>query len=176
MQDLGTLSSLFFGSISTFCDARYSSHRSSRLVPENVALTMLDDKNPAGSSREVVRHDSGTDFKRTAGGIVLVPQPSDDPVDPLNWSLTKKVVTLSIVSAAAAIGMAQMLANQSGFFVQGRVYRKTPVQMSYSVGVETAYPRIGHSSLPPRSAQQLSEAQPVLSSGLLSRNGSARVQ
>lgn len=71
--------------------------------------------------------------KRSPKGIVLVPQPSDDPADPLNWPMWRKVVVLSIVSLASFIGIAQSLANQSGFFVQGAVYHKTAVQLSYSV-------------------------------------------
>ena len=30
---------------------------------------------------------------------VLIPQPSDDPNDPLNWSQTKKNIVLAVVSA-----------------------------------------------------------------------------
>lgn len=32
---------------------------------------------------------------------VLIPQPSDDPNDPLNWSSAKKLTTLLVVSATA---------------------------------------------------------------------------
>ena len=35
------------------------------------------------------------------GRTVLIPQPSDDPNDPLNWSTTKKHVILFIVSLCA---------------------------------------------------------------------------
>lgn len=34
----------------------------------------------------------------TDGRIILIPQPSDDPNDPLNWSQTKKNVILFVVS------------------------------------------------------------------------------
>lgn len=71
--------------------------------------------------------------KRSASGIVLVPQPPDDPNDPLNWSMAKKILILSIVSLAAFIGIAQALANQFGLFAQAAVYHKTPVEISYSV-------------------------------------------
>lgn len=66
--------------------------------------------------------------------VVLVPRPSDDPADPLNWSMTKKVLILALVSLSSFIGVAQALANQSGFFVQASLYHKSPMQMSYSVG------------------------------------------
>ena len=35
------------------------------------------------------------------GHTVLIPQPSNDPNDPLNWSQSKKNITLLIVSATA---------------------------------------------------------------------------
>lgn len=35
------------------------------------------------------------------GHTVLIPQPSDDPHDPLNWSRTRKHVFLFIISATA---------------------------------------------------------------------------
>jgi hypothetical protein len=42
---------------------------------------------PEGASEEGEKSES---LKMTEGGIVLVPQPSDDPNDPLNWSWLKK--------------------------------------------------------------------------------------
>jgi hypothetical protein len=33
------------------------------------------------------------------GKTILIPQPSDDPNDPLNWSQTKKNIILGVVSA-----------------------------------------------------------------------------
>lgn len=78
-----------------------------------------------------IRSDDGV--KRTASGLMLEPQPSDDPSDPLNWPMRKKILTLSIVSFASFIGLSQALANQSGIVVQGDVYHKTPTQMANSV-------------------------------------------
>lgn len=41
-------------------------------------------------------------LKTAAGGqTILIPQPSDDPQDPLNWSTVKKHVILLIISFAA---------------------------------------------------------------------------
>lgn len=39
----------------------------------------------------------------TDGHTVLIPQPSDDPNDPLNWSQTKKNVILFVVSLTALL-------------------------------------------------------------------------
>ena len=35
------------------------------------------------------------------GQTVLIPQPSDDPNDPLNWSPLKKHITLSVIAVVA---------------------------------------------------------------------------
>ena len=35
------------------------------------------------------------------GKNVLIPQPSDDPNDPLNWSAAKKAVILAVITAAS---------------------------------------------------------------------------
>lgn len=75
-----------------------------------------------------------TTVKHATTDLLLVPQPSEDPADPLNWNMSKKIFILGIVSMSAFIGVAQALANQSGFFVQAEVYHKSPVQLTYSVG------------------------------------------
>ena len=72
-------------------------------------------------------------LKHTKDGIALYPQPSDDPADPLNWSLTSKIFTLFIVALAGGIGAAQVLALNSGYFIQAELYGKTAVQLSYGV-------------------------------------------
>ena len=42
-----------------------------------------------------------TNLKRASNGVVLIPQPSEDPQDPLNWSRWKKAgILLVIVSNA----------------------------------------------------------------------------
>lgn len=46
--------------------------------------------------------ETSTDVKLAKDGhTVLIPQPSDDPCDPLNWSIARKHVVLVIMSAAA---------------------------------------------------------------------------
>ena len=37
------------------------------------------------------------------GHTVLIPQPSEDPQDPLNWTVSKKHVILAVMSASAFI-------------------------------------------------------------------------
>ena len=96
--------------------------------------------------------DGNVDFvKRTKSGLKLEPQPSDDPegiqrvsfcsrnatlthrIDPLNWSISKKIRTLIILSFASFTGIAQATANQGGFVIQGELYHKTPTQVANSV-------------------------------------------
>jgi hypothetical protein len=47
-------------------------------------------------------HADTRDLKTTADGhIILIPQPSNDPNDPLNWSQLRKNIVLLVVSFAA---------------------------------------------------------------------------
>lgn len=78
-------------------------------------------------------NDSDSGYKRSAQGIILVPQPSSDPSDPLNWPISKKLMTLFIISLASFIGIEHALANQAGFPLQAELYKKTPLEISYSV-------------------------------------------
>jgi hypothetical protein len=72
-------------------------------------------------------------LKTTSNGVILIPQPSEDPRDPLNWSMTKKIATLAIVSFASCINLAQSIANQASFVPQAALYHVQPVEVSYSV-------------------------------------------
>ena len=48
-------------------------------------------------------HAAGTNLKRTKDGIVLVPQPSDLPNDPLNWSFRRKFMLMLTISYGAGV-------------------------------------------------------------------------
>lgn len=46
--------------------------------------------------------DNAARFKTTSDGkIVLIPQPSDDPNDPLNWNRSKKFWILAVITYTA---------------------------------------------------------------------------
>jgi hypothetical protein len=45
----------------------------------------------------------GSKRLKTLGGIVLIPQPSDDPNDPLNWSEWWKNGTMFILGLGVAV-------------------------------------------------------------------------
>lgn len=48
-------------------------------------------------------HSNTRHLKTTSDGrIILIPQPSDDPNDPLNWSQTKKNIILLVISCTGA--------------------------------------------------------------------------
>ncbi|EXJ71091.1 uncharacterized protein A1O5_06084 [Cladophialophora psammophila CBS 110553] len=82
-------------------------------------------------------------LKTNKKGWVLVPQPTDDPHDPLNWSASKKGVTLMLVSLVSFSTSLQAVANNSGFFVQAEVYHKTAIQLSYSASSAIAGLAVG---------------------------------
>lgn len=96
---------------------------------------------------DIERNDTPEKLRHTPSGLLLVPQPSNDAADPLNWPLRKKVGILGLVSVCTWIGIAQTLANQSGFFMQAQVYHKSATELSYSVsheacGFPTRFPRV----------------------------------
>ncbi|KAG7427763.1 Efflux pump rdc3 [Fusarium oxysporum f. sp. raphani] len=103
-------------------------------------IEMVEDCPPSSFFEE--DHPDKT-LKINSHGVTLVPQPSDDPRDPLNWSTWKKTVTLAIVTLAAFAGVLQSLANASGFAQQAALYHKTSVQQSYSLSVATAGLAVG---------------------------------
>lgn len=76
---------------------------------------ILEDKNNARVPGTVILEEVGhsenitADFKRGSGkdsSIILVPQPSDDPNDPLNWSSTKKFMIVLIIGLGTTLNAA----------------------------------------------------------------------
>lgn len=55
---------------------------------------------------------TGKPLKRTANGIILLPQPSDSPNDPLNWSKSRKMWHFLLVSFITALTAA--ISNDAG--------------------------------------------------------------
>ena len=77
-------------------------------------------------------------IKRTRSGLKLEPQPTDDPRDPLNWPISKKVCTLAILSFASFTGIGQATCNQGSLVIQGELYSKTPTQVANSISAAAA--------------------------------------
>ncbi|KIW44064.1 uncharacterized protein PV06_05104 [Exophiala oligosperma] len=66
-------------------------------------------------------------------GVILIPRPSDDPRDPLNWPTSKKILTLVIVCLASFAGLIGPQANLAGYMIQAEVYGTTPLRVAYSL-------------------------------------------
>ncbi|ETS87266.1 hypothetical protein PFICI_01094 [Pestalotiopsis fici W106-1] len=74
-----------------------------------------------------------TNLKYSNEGIELVPQPSDDPRDPLNWPMSKKVAIFGIMCFGTFIGTATAVANVLAIPAQAEDFGITPEQSSYSI-------------------------------------------
>ncbi|KAI9046870.1 hypothetical protein LZ554_008948 [Drepanopeziza brunnea f. sp. 'monogermtubi'] len=56
--------------------------------------------------------------KTDASGIILIPQPSDDPADPLNWPLRKKIIIFACICLSGFAGQMSPNSNQLTFMLQ----------------------------------------------------------
>ncbi|OJJ71109.1 hypothetical protein ASPBRDRAFT_44023 [Aspergillus brasiliensis CBS 101740] len=72
-------------------------------------------------------------LKTTPDGLVLDPQPSDNPDDPLNWKPSRKARALSIWAIACFSSQATCMTNMQGSYLQAPLYHKTATQISLSV-------------------------------------------
>ena len=76
---------------------------SKRETFEKIAVT-IDEKRVAieGYVVGADHYDDSSNLKKTVDGrIALIPQPSNSPDDPLNWSPAKKTITLAIIAFIA---------------------------------------------------------------------------
>jgi hypothetical protein len=73
------------------------------------------------------------DFEKIQGGIVLIPQPLDDPGDPLNWPFRRKCIIIATLSVAMFAGYAAPFCGQLNLMQQAILYRKTVVEITYFV-------------------------------------------
>ncbi|KAK3689859.1 major facilitator superfamily domain-containing protein [Podospora appendiculata] len=74
---------------------------------------------------------SKLDLKTLDGGIILIPQPSSDPRDPLNWPFSKKVTIVSTLFLALFTGFSAPFCGQLNIQQQAALYGKTAVQITY---------------------------------------------
>ena len=86
-------------------------------VPGTVLLD--EEAGHTESQTSNLKHATGKDSH-----IILAPQPSEDPNDPLNWSSVKKDIVLSILLFGAIINAATQVKKQSLCF--------SPVQADFS--------------------------------------------
>lgn len=107
----------------------------------NIATTLGQSANNESPSFESA---PATVPKTSSTGVTLIPQPSDDPKDPLNWPPAKKTIILIIWCLGSFISTGSGLGNALGYFVQAKVYHKDdPIALSYSVVAATAGIAVG---------------------------------
>ncbi|KAF2486420.1 hypothetical protein BDY17DRAFT_351323 [Neohortaea acidophila] len=63
----------------------------------------------------------------------LIPQPSDDPRDPLNWSMLKKISIFTILIFSTFTGIATAVANVLATPEQAKTWHTTSTRAAYSV-------------------------------------------
>jgi hypothetical protein len=74
-----------------------------------------------------------SDSEKTQDGIVLIPQPLDDPGDPLNWPFRRKCIIIATLSIAMFAGYAAPFCGQLNLTQQAILYHKTVVEITYFV-------------------------------------------
>lgn len=89
-------------------------------------VVMMDD--------EVSGDDSTTILKKTEDGIILFPQPHDDPNDPLNWPIIRKDLCFLIIGFQTFIGGGQTAILAAGFSGLKEEFHKPLSVISYLVG------------------------------------------
>jgi hypothetical protein len=70
-------------------------------------------------------------------GIVLVPRPSDDPRDPLNWTLKRKLTVGFTLWFALLMSYSAPFNGQVQIAQQAALYHKTTVEITYFVSGPT---------------------------------------
>ncbi|KAI9695510.1 MAG: hypothetical protein M1836_006427 [Candelina mexicana] len=72
------------------------------------------------------------------GHTVLVPQPTDDPNDPLNWSWRKKHVILLVVSLSSFLADYSGTAAVPCIVLQGKEWKMNPERVNFSTSLSVA--------------------------------------
>ena len=71
-------------------------------------------------------------LKKSAKGEVLIPQPSDDPEDPLNWSRWKKAGILLVIGVNAATSDYSAATGASALIPQAQHWRINPNEVNHA--------------------------------------------
>ncbi|KAI9877446.1 MAG: hypothetical protein M1830_003868 [Pleopsidium flavum] len=79
-----------------------------------------------------------TTHKRPGEAVVLIPQPSDDLKDPLNWPARKKHLTLAVLCFSCFAANLGPTSFQLAYVLQAPTYHKTPVALSYGITAAVA--------------------------------------
>ncbi|CAG8974860.1 hypothetical protein HYALB_00000475 [Hymenoscyphus albidus] len=70
--------------------------------------------------------------------LILIPQPSNDPQDPLNWSAKKKYTTLFVLCFSCFASTCGPTSFQLAYVLQAPTYHKSTIALSYSVTAAVA--------------------------------------
>ncbi|CCH45073.1 putative membrane protein [Wickerhamomyces ciferrii] len=73
-------------------------------------------------------------FKKTKNGIILNPQPHDNPNDPLNWSILKRDVALLVLGWHCFVGGGQSSLLAAGLTQLGDEFNESSSTLAYLVG------------------------------------------
>ncbi|KAH8651305.1 major facilitator superfamily domain-containing protein [Xylariales sp. PMI_506] len=96
------------------------------LAPPLQGSALTQEKNTAILSGESTHSDASD-----KAAIILIPKPSDDPRDPLNWPLKKKLVLGLTLCFCLFIGFSAPFNGQIQIAQQAALYGKTTVQITY---------------------------------------------
>lgn len=75
---------------------------------------------------------AGVPLKKSKEGIVLIPQPTDDPEDPLNWSRLKKAAILLVIGLSAATSDYSAATGASALLPQAQHWRISPNEINHA--------------------------------------------
>ncbi|OBT46875.1 hypothetical protein VE00_01914 [Pseudogymnoascus sp. WSF 3629] len=106
----------------------------SSLTQDNFSSS--DDNMPP--SPEKLHASPDTMQKRSSNNVVLIPQPSDDEDDPLNWPIRKKIIIFACICLAGFAGQMSPNSNQLTFVLQIPTYGKTQADLLNTVAAALA--------------------------------------
>ncbi|KAG5362414.1 putative MFS-type transporter [Yarrowia sp. C11] len=89
------------------------------------------------------------DLKKTADGIVLFPQPRNDPNDPLNWPIWRRDIALLVIGFHSFMSGGQTPILASGFNIMAKEFDVTLNTLSYLVGAFMLAMAVGSAILAP---------------------------
>lgn len=90
-----------------------------------------------------------SDLKKTPEGIVLFPQPRNDPNDPLNWPIWRRDVALLVIGFHSFMSGGQTPILASGFSIMAKEFDVTLNTLSYLVGAFMLAMAVGSAILAP---------------------------
>lgn len=94
--------------------------------------TIPGEKSDVVVRRDAANPDDGTS-QASSEGVCLIPEPSSDPNDPLNWSWKRKSLVAMVVYICVFTGFCAPFNGQIQLVQQAALYSKTTVQISYFV-------------------------------------------